>query len=168
MKTALTKVSGVLDKICGVVTATILAAISLIIVYSVVMRFIFNDPVQWQYELTLVSMSWMIFIGMPMAFHKEEHMNLTFVAERLSPKVWYIYKTIIDIALIAFLLIGVKESISVIQSTWATLYQTIPVSKGWFYVPFPIGCAISVVHLVTLIFNRKPEDAPKAKKEQEA
>lgn len=167
MKTALTKVSEVLDKVCGVITATILAAISLIIVYSVVMRFVFNDPVQWQYELTLVSMSWMIFMGMPMAFHKEEHMNLTFFGDRLGPKVWFVYKTIIDIMLIAFLAIGIKESISVIQSTWATLYQTIPVSKGWFYLPFPIGCVISIYHLVVLILTRKPEDAPKAK-EQEA
>lgn len=168
MKAALTKISGILDKITSYIVAIILAAISLIIVYSVVMRFIFNDPVQWQYELTLLSMSWMIFLGMPMAFHKEEHMNLTFVSERLAPKVWWVYKTIIDIALIAFLVIGLKESVSVIQSTWATLYQTIPVSKGWFYVAFPVGCAVSIVHLVTLIVNRKPEDAPKAKKEQEA
>ena len=167
MKTALTKISGVLDKICGVFTATVLAVISVIIVYSVVMRFVFNDPVQWQYELTLVSMSWMIFIGMPMAFHKEEHMNLTFVAARLSPKVWFVYKTIIDIALIAFLAIGLKESISVIQSTWPTPYQTIPLSKGLFYLPFPIGCGISIWHLITLIFTRKSEDAP-ILKEQEA
>lgn len=168
MKTALTKISAILDKITGCIVATILAVISLIIVYSVVMRFIFNDPVQWQYELTLLSMSWMIFLGMPMAFHKEEHMCLTFVSERLSPKVWWIYKTIIDVLLIAFLVIGLKESIAVMQSTWATLYQTIPVSKGWFYLAFPVGCAISIVHLVTLILNRKAEDAPSAKKEQEA
>ena len=167
MKTALTKISGILDKITGYIVAFILAAISLIIVYSVVMRFIFNSPVQWQYELTLLSMSWMIFLGMPMAFHKEEHMNLTFVASRLSPKLWWVYKTVIDLALIAFLAIGFKESISVMQSSWSTLYQTIPVSKGWFYMAFPVGCAISIVHLVTLIVNRKPEDAPKLK-EQEA
>ena len=167
MKTALTKISGILDKITGYIVAFILAAISLIIVYSVVMRFIFNSPVQWQYELTLLSMSWMIFLGMPMAFHKEEHMNLTFVASRLSPKLWWVYKTVIDLALIAFLAIGFKESISVMQSSWSTLYQTIPVSKGWFYMAFPVGCAISIVHLVTLIVNRKSEDAPKLK-EQEA
>lgn len=166
MKTALNKVSEILDKITSAIVATILAAISLIIVYSVIMRFIFNDPVQWQYELTLLSMSWMIFLGMPMTFRKEEHMSLTFVAERLAPKAWYIYKLIIDIALIAFLLIGLKESTAVIQSTWATLYQTIPVSKGWFYMAYPVGCFVSVVHLITLIVNRKPEDAPILKKEE--
>ena len=168
MKTALTKISAAVDKFISYIVAFILATISIIVVYSVIMRFALNNPVQWQYELTLLSMSWMIFLGMPMAFHKEEHMSLTFVPERLGPKVWWVYKTLIDIALIAFLVIGFKESIAVVKSTWATMYQTIPVSKGWFYMAFPVGCAVSILHLVTLLVTRKAEDAPKAKKEQEA
>lgn len=168
MKNALNKFSEILDKITSVITATILATISIIIVYSVVMRFVFNSPVQWQYELTLICMSWMIFLGMPMAFHKEEHMCLTFVTERLSPKAWVIYMDVINLALIAFLVLGIFNSIEVMLSSWSVTYQTVPVSKGIFYLPFPIGASISVVHLINLIIRRRPEDAPRVKKELEA
>ena len=78
MKAFIHKLSEILDKISSVICATILAGLCLIIVYSVIMRFIFNNPVTWQYELTLVGLCWAIFIGMPMTFHKQEHLRLTF------------------------------------------------------------------------------------------
>ena len=80
-----------------VICATILAGLCLIIVYSVIMRFIFNNPVTWQYELTLVGLCWAIFIGMPMTFHKQEHLRLTFVSDKLAPKTWRIYMDVIDL-----------------------------------------------------------------------
>ena len=75
MKAFIHRLSKILDKISGVVCAAVLAGLCVIIVYSVIKRFIFNSPVQWQYELTLVGLCWAIFIGMPMTFHKQEHLQ---------------------------------------------------------------------------------------------
>ena len=167
MKAFIHKLSEILDKISSVICAAILAGLCIIIVYSVIMRFIFNNPVTWQYELTLVGLCWAIFIGMPMTFHKQEHLRLTFVSDKLSPKVWRTYMNLIDLLLIAFLITGIVCSISIVQTTWKTMYKTIAIRKGVYYLAFPIGCAFSVVHLIDLILNRKPEDAPSAKKEAE-
>lgn len=168
MKAFIRKLSGILDVISGAICATVLAGLCLIIVYSVIMRFIFNNPVTWQYELTLVGLCWAIFIGMPMTFHKEEHLRLTFVSSKLSPKVWRVYMDVIDVLLIAFLITGIVCSFSIIKSTWSTFYKTIAIRNGVYYLAFPIGCAFSIVHLIDLILNRKPEDAPAARKEMEA
>ena len=167
MKAFIHKLSEILDKISSVICAAILAGLCIIIVCSVIMRFIFNNPVTWQYELTLVGLCWAIFMGMPMTFHKQEHLRLTFVSDKLSPKVWRTYMNVIDILLIAFLITGIVCSISIVQTTWKTMYKTIAIRKGVYYLAFPIGCAFSVVHLIDLILNRKPEDAPSAKKEAE-
>lgn len=168
MKAFIHKLSKFLDTISGAVCATILAGLCLIIVYSVIMRFIFNNPVTWQYELTLVGLCWAIFIGMPMTFHKQEHLRLTFVSDKLSPKAWTIYMGVIDLLLIAFLITGFVCSLSIIKTTWKTFYKTIAIRKGVYYLCFPIGCAFSVVHLIDLILNRKPEDAPTANKKEAA
>ena len=167
MKAFIHRLSKILDKSSGVICAAILAGLCVIIVYSVIMRFIFNNPVQWQYELTLVGLCWAIFIGMPMTFHKQEHLRLTFVTDKLAPKTWRIYMDVIDLLLIAFLVTGIVCSVSIIQSTWSTYYKTIAIRNGIYYLAFPIGCAFSIVHLIDLILNRRPEDAPKAKLEEE-
>lgn len=167
MKTVIHSCSLILDKISAIVTGFILVALCLIIDYSVVMRFIFNSPVQWQYELTLVGLCWATFIGMPMTFHKQEHLRLTFVTDKLKPSAWRIYVTVIDILLIAFLAMGIVQSIQVVKNAWPQFYQTIPIRRGIFYLSFPIGCVFSIVHLVDIILNRRIEDAPTAKNNEE-
>jgi len=157
MKSAIHQLSMLLDKFCAVVTSFIFVALCLIIDYSVIMRFIFNSPVKWQYELTLVGLCWATFIGMPMTFHRQEHLRLTFVTDRLKPATWRIYMDVIDVLLI----------FSVIKNAWPTLYQTIPVSRGIYYLAFPFGCLFSIVHLIDIILNRKVEDCPALKKESE-
>lgn len=166
MKKAIHQLSLVLDRISAAVTAFILAMLCIIIDYSVIMRFVFNNPVKWQYELTLVGLCWATFIGMPMTFHKIEHLRLTFITDKLKPSVWRIYMNVIDVILIAFLVAGVVQSIHVVRNAWPQLYQTIPVSRGIYYLSFPIGAAFSVVHLVDIILNRKPSEAPAEKKKE--
>lgn len=167
MKVFIHKLSKILELIAAVLCATILAALCLIIVYSVIMRSIFNSPVTWQYELTLVGLCWVTFIGMSMTFSREEHLRLTFVSNKLQPKTWCVYMDVIDVLLIAFLVAGIIFSSSIIQSTWVTYYKTIPIRNGVYYLAFPIGCAFSIVHLIRLIMDRRPEDAPTAQENKE-
>lgn len=168
MKNAIHQCSLMLDKVCAVITGFILVALCIITDYSVIMRFIFNNPLKWSYELMLVGLSWATFIGMPMTFHKQEHMRLTFVTDKLKPSVWRVYMTVIDVVLIVFLVVGVFNSIQVVQNAWPQIYQTIPVSRGIFYLSFPIGAAISVVHLIDIVLNRTADDAPAAKNKEVA
>ena len=168
MKKAIHTLSEILYRICGWFVSLVLAGLCLLIVYSVIMRSVFNSPVSWQYELTLVGMCYSIFIGMPMVFHKEEHMRLTFVTNTLKPKTWVVYMAVIDVLLIVFLVLGFYNSLSIIKTTWKTYYKTIHIRKGVYYLAFPIGCGISIVHLIDLILNRKAADAPKAIAEEGA
>ena len=103
-----------------------------------------------------------------MVFHKIEHMRLTFITDKLKPGVWRIYMNVIDVLLIVFLIVGIINSIQVVQNAWNQYYQTIPfMSRGYYYMSFPIGAAISVVHLVDILLNRNPGEAPTAEKIEE-
>ena len=168
MKAFIHTLSEILYKISSWVTGIILVALCLIIDYSVIMRFIFNSPVQWQYELTLVGLCWATFIGMPMAFHMQEHMKLTFVTDRLSPKAWRTYMDVIDVLLIVFLAMGIYYSSAIVKTSWVQYYQTIAIRKGVYYLAFTVGAAFSVINLIDNILNRKPEDAPILKLAKEA
>ena len=160
MKAFIHRLSKILDKISGVVCAAVLAGLCVIIVYSVIMRFIFNSPVQWQYELTLVGLCWATFIGMPMAFHMQEHMKLTFVTDRLKPNAWRVYMGVIDALLIVFLAMGVYYSWTIVKTSWVQYYQTIAIRKGIYYLAFTVGSVFSIIHLIDNILSRKPEEAP--------
>lgn len=91
---------------------------------------------------------------MSITFRKDEHMRLTFVANALPEKFRPIWIAIMDLFVLAFLIVGGICSISVVKNAMPTIYQTIPVSRGLFYMPFPIGCALSVIHIINNSIKR--------------
>lgn len=153
MKT-LEKICVALDKIASAVTIALLVFLTILIAYSVISRFVFNTPVAWQYEATLVCLSWVVFIGMSITFRNDEHMRLTFVSNAMPEKFRNIWLCIMDLFVLVFLVVAAYLSLSVIRNAMPTQYQTIPVSRGLFYMPFPIGCCFSVFHIVNTNLKR--------------
>ena len=151
---ALDKLCDIIDKFCTIVTAAMVIFLTLLIGINVVARFALNSPIAWQYEATLVCMPWMIFLGMVITFRKDEHMRLTFVANALPERASSILIAVLDLLVLAFLVYGGYLSVSVVKNAMPTMYQTIPVSRGIFYLPFPIGCACSVVEIINNCLKR--------------
>lgn len=152
---------GVLNTICkwmdralSLIAGLLMIFLTALIGVNVISRYVFNNPIKWQYEATLVCMPWVIFFGMAMAFKTDEHMRLTFVANAMSEKTRRIYMVVLDLIVLCFLLVGGFLSISVVKNAWPTIYQTIPVSKGLFYLPFPIGCFCGAIMLINNCIKR--------------
>ncbi|MBQ6315451.1 MAG: TRAP transporter small permease [Mogibacterium sp.] len=149
------KICEFINNIASAITVAMMVFLILLITWSVFSRFVLNSPVAWQYEATLVCLSWIVFIGMSMTFHNDEHMRLTFVANAMkTPKMRAIWLTIMDGFCFVFLVIAAYLSVSVIQNAMQTLYQTIPVPRGWFYLPFPIGAIFSLFQIINVGYKR--------------
>ena len=100
------KLCEVINNIASAVTVAMMVFLILLITWSVFSRFVLNDPVAWQYEVTLICLSWIVFIGMSMTFHNDEHMRLTFVANKMKPKTRAIWLTAMDMLCFVFLIIA--------------------------------------------------------------
>lgn len=153
MKT-LDKICKVLDKIMAVITAAIMIFLTILIGVNVIARFVFNSPITWQYETTLVLMPYVIFLGMCITFRNDEHMRLTFVSNAMPEKVRNVFVVILDLLVLAFLVWAGYLSIGIVQNAMKNTYQTIPVARGWFYFPFPIGCVISILQIINNSYKR--------------
>ena len=163
---AFDKFCGILDKVATAITAVMVVFLTLLIGVNIISRYVLNNPIAWQYEATLVCMSWIIFIGMSITFRIDEHMRLTFVSNALPENVRNIWLVIMDLIVLAFLAYGGFLSISVVANGMNTTYQTIPITRAWFYMPFPIGCVFSICHIINTSYKRLNGipivDAPKA------
>ena len=151
---ALDMICNIFDKIASVLTSAIMIFLTVLITVNVISRYVFNSPIAWQYEATLVTMSWVVFIGMAITFGQDEHMRLTFVRDALPENIRNAYTAVLDILVVLFLIAGLYFSISVTKNAFQTYYQTIPVSKGWFYLPFPIGCFMSIFQIINVNLKR--------------
>src|SRR5205823_8542812 len=57
-----------------------------VLLYGVIMRFVFNNPLVWSDELAGMIFLWLAMLGSVLAFWTGEHMRLTTVSSRLPPR----------------------------------------------------------------------------------
>jgi TRAP-type C4-dicarboxylate transport system permease small subunit len=122
--------------------------ITILISAGIVTRDVLGYPIIWLSETTMLAFSWTLFLGVSVAFKRDENICVEIILRRLNrlcprwPRLLNIWCCLI------FLGVAVKEGIEVVESTSGTDYNTINVSTGWFYASFPVSAAIAMVHLL--------------------
>ncbi|MGR5143924.1 TRAP transporter large permease subunit [Photobacterium sp. DNB23_23_1] len=77
----------VLEKSLKVILTFLLAAMSVLIVYQVAARYVFNSPSAMSEELLRFSLIWLGILGAALCFIKSTHLNLPLLLDYVSPSV---------------------------------------------------------------------------------
>jgi TRAP-type C4-dicarboxylate transport system permease small subunit len=127
------------------VAAAVLAVISCLGLYQVLVRFVFNQPSPWTEEIIGRLLIWSVALGIVAAFRQGALVSVDLML-RLSKGTWRrIVRGIILGATVGFLLL-----VAVIgyDLTWRIRFQTfasIPISISWAYLAFPVGATFSIL-----------------------
>ena len=150
---AIQKISDFLEVLYSFVCAFLMSLLTIVLFVGVIFRFVLNHPLQWTFEFSILCFSWVIFLGMSLAFKKGEHMSLMFLVTKLTGKAEVVWKEILYVITLVFLGIAFIESFRISFSTWYQTYNTIPFSKGLFYLSMPFGALASIIHIINLMSN---------------
>jgi TRAP-type C4-dicarboxylate transport system permease small subunit len=69
-----------------IVTTFLFAAIFLIFVYAIAMRYLFQRPVAWADELNIILLLWVMFIGGAFVLRDDEHVAFDIAWQAAPPK----------------------------------------------------------------------------------
>jgi TRAP-type C4-dicarboxylate transport system permease small subunit len=72
------------DATLGIASAAILLAMMLLTFADVVLRYLFNTPIRGGFEITELMLLVLIFAGLPLVSHADEHVTMDFV-DRILP-----------------------------------------------------------------------------------
>jgi TRAP-type C4-dicarboxylate transport system permease small subunit len=73
------------DAALGIAASAILMAMMLLTFVDVVARYLFNRPVPGGFELTELGLLVLIFAGLPLVSHADEHVTMDFIDRLLGP-----------------------------------------------------------------------------------
>lgn len=80
------KALGVIDKITTTIATVFMFAIMVVVFCDVVMRYLFNSPFSWAYDLiALYLMAGVFFLVLSDAYEANAHVNVDILQQRLSP-----------------------------------------------------------------------------------
>ncbi len=156
MKKIIKSLSDLLFKLFKGLDILLLLILAILTFSGVILRYVFNNPLVWLYELTLVFFSWIVFGGISIAFKTGENIRVDLFSDKRK-KLKFVFAVIGNLFTIIFLLVVIKNGITIVSNTWAQQYNTIDISTAWFYIPFPICGVVSLIHLISgLLEGRNP------------
>lgn len=83
----MTKVMDALDRIIGWVTAGILAAAFLLMIYGIFLRYVLEKTgLDWAYEVTIFGVAWAILLAVSRVEHRSAHIRMDLLLMKASPK----------------------------------------------------------------------------------
>ncbi len=95
----------VIDKILEVLGTITLAIMTVLVVYQVITRYVFNAPSAYSEALSQYLFVWMIMFGSAYVYGSREHLTIDLLKDKFPPRMNMIVEIVTNVCLFAFILV---------------------------------------------------------------
>jgi tripartite ATP-independent transporter DctM subunit len=122
-----------------VLSACLLSLIVVLLLGGVVARYVFALPVVWIDEIVSLSFLWLAMLGSVIAMHRNEHLRLTLVVERV-PAAWRGYIQGFALAAVAATLMAMlPQALTYAVDEWAIRSPELDLPNSWRVSAISVG-----------------------------
>lgn len=124
--------------------------IILLVFLQVLSRYALNIPVGWTAELSRYLLIWITWISASYAIRKREHIRITMLVDRFSPKGKKITELFVTIvwAMFAFVMAIVGTEVVLILKDFGEQTSTLKMPMWIVYLIIPIGGILMILRLI--------------------
>ncbi len=137
------------NKILEILGTVTLGIMTVLVVYQVITRYVFNAPSPFSEALSQYLFVWMIMFGSAYVYGSREHLTIDLLKDKFSPKLNMIVEVIANICLFAFILLvcvygGWKYTASQVNRIDPSLH----ISMAILYTSVPFTGVITLYYAV--------------------
>jgi TRAP-type C4-dicarboxylate transport system permease small subunit len=146
---ALDAIKNVLNKILEILGTVTLGIMTVLVVYQVITRYVFNAPSPFSEALSQYLFVWMIMFGSAYVYGSREHLTIDLLKDKFSPKLNMIVEVIANVCLFAFiLLVGVYGGWKYTASQVNRIDPSLHISMAILYTSVPFTGVITLYYAV--------------------
>jgi len=150
-----------IDNIEVFLSISILGSIVVIMGSQVIMRYIFNSPLTWAEELSLLLLIYLSFISADIAYRKKSHIAIDYFTKAIFLKSEEIIEKIIYLFIFIFLItIFFKSIILVKVQSEHIIAAILPLSKSFWILPVTftfLSMALTTIYFIIFgaLYNKE-------------
>lgn len=145
------KITGVIDRAEDICLVSMFALMVFFIFLQIIMRFVFNHSLVWSEELGKFIFVWISWLGISIGERRNEHIKITLVIDKFSPKWQKIFEIIAYLILAAILLVTIYYAVILVEFQVNVRYAGIKISTSWGYLSLVLGCGFMLLRLISVI-----------------
>jgi len=136
------------DKAEDICLVAMFALMVAAIFLQIIMRFIFNNSLTWSEELGKFIFVWISWLGISLAERRNEHIKITLVTDRLSPKWRTIFEILAALCMLFILGVTVYYGVELVIFQQRVSYAGIKISTSWGYLSLVLGCGFMILRVI--------------------
>lgn len=146
------KLKKFLDKVLSITCATMFSFMTILAVYQVVTRYVFNSPSSFSEELLTYSLAWLAMLSATLVFGERDHMRLAFFADKLKGRKSIILSIVAEsIVLIFAVFVLIYGGVSITKLTMTQITASLGIPMGYVYSIMPIsGILITIYSIINI------------------
>ena len=145
---------GLLDRLVAALLAVGMAAMSLIMLAQVWMRYLLGAPIVWAEEFAVLVFAWLIFLGAAYVQRTDSHLAVDSLHRIAGPRVALALDLLRYGVIIGSSLVLVWQGIDLSLRMRALEYPAMGVSRSWLYAAAPACFAIGLVYVIAGLRER--------------
>jgi TRAP-type C4-dicarboxylate transport system permease small subunit len=131
-----------------------LVAMSLIVLWQVIVRFILNWNNSWTEVTAIMVMSWFIFLGAAVGVRENYHLGFDVLVYFLPKGSKKVLRTISDLVVLSFAVGMIIYGVTLMQLQWAEKMPSLGISGAFRYLPLAAGGVLIALFCVERIVLR--------------
>jgi TRAP-type C4-dicarboxylate transport system permease small subunit len=155
----LAKTTAAISRFCVAFSALGLVVMTGIIAWQVFGRFVLGESPAWSEQAALVLMVWYITIAAAVGVREGFHIRMTAITDALPQNVQSVLTVTAHLVVLMFGVMLAIYGAELVNRTWAHGIPSLPVPRGFAYLPLPIAGAMialfSVEHIIAVLTGKK-------------
>lgn len=134
----------------GICVIVLVAAFTLVVSVSVLLRYGFSLGIDWSEELSRYLMIWMGFLGASLALRNGAHVGVDMVRRALPRSIRRLVILTGSATCLGFFVVVAYQGIHLVGMVWPQPSLVLPVSMSWPYLAIPLGAILMIIQLVPI------------------
>ena len=148
------KIRKVMDSVLGTMCSVMFSLMTILAVYQVVSRYVFNSPSSFSEELLTYSFAWMSMFAATLAFGEMDHMKLDFFVNKLKGKTALVVAIVTECIILVFTaLVLIYGGMALTKLTMAQLTASLAIPMGYVYSIMPISGVLTTMYCILNIVS---------------
>lgn len=131
------------------ICAVMFSFMTLLAVYQVVTRYIFNNPSSFSEELLTYSFAWMAMFAATLVFGERDHMRLAFFSDKVTGRNGVILAIITEVIILVFtLFVLLYGGVAITKLTMTQVTASLGIPMGYVYSIMPVCGMLTMIYCV--------------------
>lgn len=139
------------NKAIEVVSVVILVLVTIVVIYSVLLRYAFKSPLAWSEEVARYMFIWMVFLGMSVAERTGDHFRIEVFIEMVPAKIRIFIEIILNILIFYALFILFREGVNYYEQGKTGLSTILEMPLNYIYVALPLAMVLTVLNRIETV-----------------